>query len=74
MFKNFLLKKMIKSQMGSNVSDEQVDAVVAIVEKNPELFKKIGEEIKSEIDKGKDQMTATMEIMRKYEGELKNLK
>ena len=70
--KNFFIKKLMKSRM-KDVPDEQIDAALGIFEKNPELFKKIAEEIKKEVEGGKDQMTASMEVMRRYQEELKNL-
>lgn len=71
--KDFFLKKMIKSQ-AKDVSDEDVDKMLEVFNKNPELFKKIAEEIKMKTDSGKDQMSATFEVMKKYEEELKTLK
>ena len=70
MFKNFLLKKMLRSQ---GIPEAQIDMVINMMEKNPELFKKIAEEIKTKIDGGMDQQTASMQIMKKYESELKKL-
>jgi hypothetical protein len=70
MFKNFLLKKMLKAQ---GVPEAQIDMVIAMMEKNPELFKKIAEEIQSKIKGGMDQQTASVEVMKKYESELKKL-
>ncbi|HJN62901.1 MAG TPA: hypothetical protein QGH03_01575 [Candidatus Paceibacterota bacterium] len=70
--KNFFIKKLMKSRM-KDVPDEQIDAALGIFEKNPELFKKIAEEIKKEVEGGKDQMTASMEVMGRYQEELKNL-
>lgn len=70
MFKNFLLKKMLKSQ---GVPEAQIDMVINMMEKNPELFKKIAEEIQAKIKGGMDQQTASVEVMKKYESELKKL-
>lgn len=70
MFKNFLLKKMLKAQ---GIPDEQIDMVLKMMEKDPELFKKIAKEIQQKIKEGKDQMNASMEVMKKYEAELKKL-
>jgi hypothetical protein len=52
----------------------QVDMIVEIIDKNPELFEKIGKEIKELTDKGRDQMAASMEVMRKYQSELAKIK
>ncbi|PIP86599.1 hypothetical protein COW82_01090 [Candidatus Campbellbacteria bacterium CG22_combo_CG10-13_8_21_14_all_43_18] len=64
---------MIKSQAG-DIPEGELDKILDIVEKNPELFQKIAAEIQAEISSGKDQMTASMEIMKKYEEELKQIK
>ena len=70
MFKNFLLKKMLRTQ---GVPEAQIDMVITMMEKNPDLFKKIAEEIQSKIKSGMDQQTASMEVMAKYQEELKKL-
>ncbi len=70
MFKNFLLKKMLRTQ---GVPEAQIDMLITMMEKNPELFKKIAEEIKAKMDAGADQQTASMQIMQKYQEELKKL-
>jgi esterase/lipase len=72
MLNNFFAKKLIKSQM-KGVSDEQLDSILNLVQKNPELFQKIATEIQSEMTNGKDQMTASMEVMKRYENELQDL-
>ena len=70
MFKNFLLKKMLRTQ---GVPEAQIDMVINMMEKNPELFKTIAEEIQVKIKGGMDQNIASMEVMKKYESELKKL-
>lgn len=69
MIKDFLMKKMLKRQL-KDVPQGQRDQIIEAVSKNPELFKKIGDEIKREVKKGKPQMAVTMEVMRKYQGAL----
>ena len=71
MFQNFLLKKMLKTQ---GVPEAQIDAFVAMIEKKPELFKEIAAEIGEKVKNGANQMNATMEVMKKYEKELKELR
>ena len=61
---------MLKSQ---GVPEEQIDLVIKMMEKNPELFKKIASEIQIKVKGGMDQMSASMEVMKKYEEELKKL-
>jgi hypothetical protein len=70
MFQNFLLKKMLRTQ---GVPEPQIDMFIKMMEKNPELFKTIATEIKTKIDQGVDQQTASLQVMQKYETELKKL-
>ncbi len=70
MFKDFLMRKMLKKQ---GVPDGQIDQLINIVNKNPDLFKKIAEEVQAKMKGGKGQMEATMEVMRSHQGELKKL-
>jgi hypothetical protein len=72
MFKLFLIKKLLKSQL-KDVPDAELDKFIAIVEKNPELFKKIAEEIQAKTSGGMDQMQATMAVMKSHEAELKGI-
>jgi len=74
MFKNFLMKKMLKSKMGADVPDEKIDEIMKLVQENPELFQKIGQEIQAKMKQGKDQMAATMEVMRAHQADLQKLK
>ncbi len=70
MFQNFLLKKMLRMQ---GVPEAQIGMFVSMIEKNPELFKKIAEEIQEKVKNGMDQQNAGLQVMKKYEVELKNL-
>jgi hypothetical protein len=70
MFKNFLLKKMLRTQ---GVPEAQIDMFISMMEKNPELFKTIASEIKAKMDSGIDQQNASMEVMQKYQDELRKL-
>lgn len=70
MFKNFLLKKMLKAK---GVPEAQIDMMLAMMEKNPDLFKRIAKEIEDKVKQGKDQTAATMEVMRLHQGELQKL-
>jgi len=70
MFKNFILRKMLRTQ---GVPEAQIEMFLTMMEKNPDLFKKIAEEIKAKMDAGVDQKTASLEIMNKYQEDLKKL-
>lgn len=66
---DFLLSQVIKHKM-KDVPPAQRDQIIALVQKNPELFKKIGEEIERRTKGGESQMKASMEVMKKYRAEL----
>ncbi len=72
MIKDFLMRKLLERQL-KNVPKEQQEQMIAMITKNPELFQKIGMEVKKRTDSGMDQMKATMEVMRMYESELRAL-
>jgi len=56
-----------------DVPEEQREMMLKMVEKNPELFKKIGDEVERRVKGGELQMKATMEVMKKYRSELTTL-
>ena len=66
---DFLLKQAMKWKM-KDVPEEQREQIMALVQKDPELFKKIGEEVEKRTKNGEPQMKATMEVMKKYRTEL----
>ena len=70
MLKEFILKQMIKRQM-PQATDAQIDQVISLVSKNPELFQKIAEEVQARVKNGEDQTKAMMAVMQKYQEELK---
>jgi len=70
MFQNFLLRKMLHTQ---GVPEVQIEMFVKMMEKNPKLFKIIATEIQDKVKVGMSQMDAGMEVMKKYEQELKKL-
>tara|TARA_B100000745_G_scaffold300054_1_gene252556 strand:+ start:7814 stop:8041 length:228 start_codon:yes stop_codon:yes gene_type:complete len=73
MLKNFFTRQLMKHQM-KDVPAEQQEKMIEMVQKNPDLFKKIGEEINHRVKKGgEDQMKASIEVMKKYQKELQEL-
>lgn len=72
MLKNFLVKKLMKAQL-KNLPKDQAEMIGAMVDKNPELFMKIAKEAQELVKGGKDQMTAMMEVSKKYRKELEQL-
>ncbi|MBU2103583.1 hypothetical protein KKD81_02000 [Patescibacteria group bacterium] len=72
MIQQFLVRQALKMKM-KDMPEAQRDQILALVEKNPELFKKIGEEVDRRVKGGDNQMKATMEVMKKYREELSGL-
>lgn len=66
------MKKMLKSKM-KDVPQAEQDKIFNAIEKDPKLFENIALEVQAKMKEGKDQMAATMEVMQKYQGDLKNL-
>lgn len=71
-FKNFLLRQVLKSKM-KNVPEAERERMLALMEKNPEFFKKIGEEVEKRVKSGQSEMAATMVVMRQHQAELQKL-
>jgi len=71
-FQNSLVRKLMESKM-KNVPQAEKERIFNLIDKNPALFQQILEEIQNEIKSGKEQMTATMEVMKRHEEELKKI-
>lgn len=72
MFKNFLMKRMLKKQL-ANVPEAEQDKIINAVQSNPDFFTNIAKEVQEKVKGGKDQMAATMEVMQKHQEELKKI-
>ena len=70
MFQNFLLRKMLRTQ---GVPETQIEMFLKMMEKDPELFKKIAEEVSEKVKGGMSQTDAGMVVMKAHESELKKL-
>lgn len=70
--KDFFLKQALKRKL-KDVPEAQREMLMGAMEKNPEFFKKIGDEIKRLTRQGQSEMSATMIVMRKYQAELQKL-
>ena len=66
---SFLLKHYANWKL-KDVPESQRELMTALVTKNPELFKKIGEEIERRKKGGESETKAAMEVMKKYRAEL----
>ena len=70
--KNFVMKKLLERQL-KDAPAEQKELIMMLMEKNPALFEKIALEMQAEIKSGKDQMSAAMKVLPKYQKELQVL-
>lgn len=70
--KDKAVEKMMEKQLGQ-LPPAQRDMIMKAVSENPEFFQKISDEIKALEKSGKNQMAASMEVMRKYQGDLQKI-
>ena len=71
-FKSFLLKQALKAKM-KDVPEAEREKMLALMEKNPDFFKKIGEEVQKRVKNGQSEMAATMVVIREHQAELQKL-
>ena len=71
MFKNFVTRKLVERQL-KNVPGDQQEKIMKLLESNPELFQKLAAEIQAKMKQGKNQMQASMEVMRAHQNELRD--
>lgn len=62
----------MKAQL-KNVPEDQQQKILQAIEKNPDLFQNIGLEIQAKMKEGKDQMSATMEVIHNHQEELRHI-
>ena len=67
---NFFAKALLKKQL-KGVPDDQIEMIITVVEKNPDLFKMIADEVQAKMKAGMGQQDAAMAVMKAHEGELK---
>lgn len=74
MFQKFILKKMLGSKLkGMGVTDDQIDMILEVVQKNPEFFKKIQNEVEAKKKQGISEQAAMMTVMREHQAELQKI-
>lgn len=66
------MKKLLKSKM-KDLPEAEQEKMLKVIEKNPEFFQNVATEVQAKMKEGKDQMTATMEVMQKHQEELKKM-
>jgi len=63
-----MLKKQLK-----DMPEEQQEQIFAMIEKNPDFFMKIAEEVQEKIKGGMNQQDAMMQVMQSHQDELKKV-
>lgn len=69
---SFVLNQYAKWKL-KDMPEAQREQMTALIVKNPDLFKKIGEEIERRKKGGESEMKASMDVMKKYRAELAEL-
>lgn len=70
--KSFFTRKVLESKL-KDAPPAQREALIKLFEENPELLKKISDEIKEKKKQGQDEMLASVSVMKKYEREIRSL-
>ena len=70
MIKDFLMRKMLAAKM-KDIPQAEQDKMIALVQKNPQLFQQVAIEVQQKMKEGKDQFSAAKEVMQKYETQIK---
>jgi hypothetical protein len=72
MLKEFFMKKMLDKQLAGMPAADR-EKVMSAIEKNPELFTKVGAALQEKMKQGKSQMTAAMEVANEFKDELSKI-
>ena len=70
--KNYMMKKVMDHKM-KDADPQQRQMIEKLMNENPELLEKIQKEIKQEMNNGKDQMAASMVVMKKHQSEIQKI-
>ena len=70
--KDFFLKQALKHKL-KDVPESQREMLLSGMERNPEFFKKIGDEVKQLTKQGHSETVATMTVMRRYQAEFQKI-
>ncbi len=70
---NFFTKALIKRQLKGKVPEAEMDRLLGLIEKNPEIFQKMAVSIQEKMQKGMSQEEAAQEFMREEGDVLKGI-
>lgn len=57
----------------AGMSESQIDQLLEVVEKNPEFFQKIQNQVEAKKKQGISEQAAMMTVMREHQGELQKI-
>jgi hypothetical protein len=72
MLQGFLLRQLLAKQLQSVPPDKR-EKLLAMLEANPDFFKKLADEIATRVKAGEEQMSAAMAVMSVHKDQLKEL-
>ncbi|MBI2086911.1 MAG: hypothetical protein HYT69_01950 [Candidatus Zambryskibacteria bacterium] len=70
--KDFFLKQALKYKL-KDVPEAQREMFLHVMEKHPDFFKKIGDEVQKLTKAGQSELSATMMVMRRHQSELQKI-
>ncbi len=70
--KKMLTEKLMERQLKA-LPPAQREAIMAAVSANPDFFQSLAKEIEAQKKAGKSEMAASMEVMRKHQGEIQKI-
>lgn len=74
MFQKFILKKLLGSKLkAAGMNDQQVDQLLEVIQKNPDFFKKIQDQVEAKKKQGIPEQAAMMTVMRENQSELQKI-
>lgn len=73
MLKNFLIKQLVKSQLGK-LPPEAQKMIMDVMEKNPDLLMNMAQDMQAAKAAGKSDQDALLSLSEKYKDELQKLK
>jgi hypothetical protein len=69
---NFITKALIKKQL-KGVPEAEVEKLLTIIEKNPEFFKMMAEEVQKKVKAGMSQEEAAKQFANEHGAEMKEI-
>jgi len=71
---NLVLRQMLMAQIKKlNLPKDQQDKIVNAIVNNPEFFKKLAEDMQTEMKSGQNQMQVAQKLAGKYQNEIKQI-